>query len=103
MSRSYKKSPVYTDRPHGAKYWKRVSNKKVRRYKGKLANGKAYKKIYDSWEIHDYISYWTKQEAINDYYMHSSSYNPFWFNWQDEYPTLEKYLNHIWEHDYHRK
>lgn len=103
MSRSYKKSPVWTDRRNGAKFWKRVSNKKVRKYKGELANGNAYKKIYDSWEIHDWVSYYTKQEAIDDYYMRSSSYNPIRFNWQDEYPTLEKYLNYMWEHDYHRK
>lgn len=103
MSRSYKKSPVYTDYTPNTKYWKRISNKKVRKYKGELANGKAYKKVYESWRIYDWVSYCTKQEAINDYYMRSSSYNPIWFNWQDEYPTLEKYLNYMWEHDYHRK
>ena len=64
MSRSYKKNPVYTDRPNGAKYWKRCANKKVRRYKDNLDDGKMYRRIYNSWDIHDYINRWTKEEAI---------------------------------------
>ena len=70
MSRSYKHSPIYTDRTHGAKYWKRCANKKVRRYKDKLDNGKMYRRIYESWEIHDYFTRWSKQEAIKIYNTH---------------------------------
>ena len=56
MSRSYKHSPVYTDRKCGAKWWKRQANRKVRNHKDVL-NNKSYRKIYNPWEIHDYIIY----------------------------------------------
>jgi hypothetical protein len=53
MSRSVKK-PYYTDSNIGAK---RYANKVVRRYKGVLANGKAYKKVYCSYNITDWIMF----------------------------------------------
>ncbi len=53
MSRSYKRNPVVKDGKSG-RIGKRFANKKVRRYKGEIPNGKGYKKIYESWNIHDY-------------------------------------------------
>ena len=46
MSRSYKHSPIFTDRPHGAKYWKRQANHKVRRT-FEVPKGKGYRKVYN--------------------------------------------------------
>lgn len=46
MSRSYRKSRIckdYMQAPGRAKFWKRVSNKKMR--KMELCNGSVYKKI----------------------------------------------------------
>lgn len=40
MARSYKKTPVYTDRTKGAKYWKRLANKKVRKENNHFSKGK---------------------------------------------------------------
>lgn len=57
MSRSYKKTPVCKDGRSG-KFGKKVANRKVRYYKGDIADGKSYRKIYESWEIHDYISHY---------------------------------------------
>ena len=95
MSRSYKKAPVYTDRKHGAKYWKRQANRKVRHHK-EILNNKSYRKVYNSWEIHDYVSRWTKAEAIVWYNKHKNE--DWWFT-----GTLDSYLNEYWEHDFHRK
>jgi hypothetical protein len=57
MSRSYKKSPVYTDHSNGTKYWKRLANKKVRKENTHFLKGKKYRRLFNSWKIHDYISY----------------------------------------------
>lgn len=54
MSRSYKKTPITKD-GHSGKFGKKVANRKVRQYKGDLADGKSYRKIYESWDIHDMI------------------------------------------------
>ena len=68
MSRSYKKSPVYTDGTPGATSMsKRYANKAVRNYSGEISNGGFYKHLFCSYCIHDYISRWTWKEAKQDY------------------------------------
>jgi hypothetical protein len=65
MSRSFKKTPICKDCT-GTKclQWsKRQANKKVRRTRS-LASGKAYRKVYDSWNIHDYSFRKTKNEYL---------------------------------------
>lgn len=95
MSRSYKKNPICTDRPHGAKYWKRLANKKVRKENIHFLKGKKYKRIYNSWEIHDYISRWTKEEALKDFkrYMYLQKY----------YKNEDEFLNKHWKKYQYRK
>lgn len=61
MSRSYKKSPVIADRNPWAK---RQANKAVRKYKGFIPNGGAFKKIYCSYDICDYKFMYTLQEYL---------------------------------------
>lgn len=54
MSRSRKKTSSYTDGRAGTpKYFKRVANKVVRKSK-EVPDGRAYKKLYCSWNIHDW-------------------------------------------------
>lgn len=76
MSRSYRKSRICRDymksSGHG-KYYKRLSNKKMR--KMELCNGSMYKKNGYAWDIHDYSCYiknlplnW-KQEKWCRYFM----------------------------------
>ena len=63
MSRSYKKHPYYTDgSPKTTKEKKKFANKRVRNYED-LPDGAAYKKISESWDIHDYANRWTWEEA----------------------------------------
>jgi len=47
MSRSYRK-PYYGN-PDGSSYWKKESNRRVRRKKLDMINGSIYKKINDVW------------------------------------------------------
>ena len=55
MSRSYKKHPACNDSSAGTTRWKkRVANKRVRNSKD-VPNGKAYKKVYESWDIRDFV------------------------------------------------
>ncbi|MCX7746940.1 MAG: hypothetical protein N2645_08640 [Clostridia bacterium] len=57
MSRSFKKTPVCKDGTgtKGLQWAKRQANKKVRRIK-EISSKKAYKKVYETWNIHDYSS-----------------------------------------------
>jgi hypothetical protein len=52
MSRSYKKHPGWCNRNP---FMKKVANGIVRHYED-LPNGMAYRKVFESWSIHDYKS-----------------------------------------------
>lgn len=56
MGKSYKKMPILKD-PYDKKWVKRQASKSIRRYKLTISNRGAYKKIFDSWDINDYIFY----------------------------------------------
>ena len=94
MSRSYKKYPIVKDKNN--KGMKRYANKKVRRTKN-IPNGKAYKKIFESWDISDYQWIWTRKEAIEDY---NEASEDSWI--KKHFETLEKYLIY-WEKCVRRK
>lgn len=66
MSRSVKKHPVVKDKGSG-KWGKRQASKAVRRSKSFDGSGKEYKKLYNSGNIYDYISYYSKEDAIKDW------------------------------------
>ena len=55
MSRSYKHIG-FCKCEKSCKIGKKFANRKVRNYKGEIPNGKAYKKIYNSWDICDYYN-----------------------------------------------
>jgi len=54
MSRSYKHTGWIQDQS-GKKHGKRFANKRVRRFDSEIPSGSSYKKIYNSWDIADYI------------------------------------------------
>lgn len=65
MSRSFKKIAIIKDQ---VTWMKRYANKKVRRTPN-IPNGKAYRKLFDSWDICDYkFMYFSKQELIEQGY-----------------------------------
>ncbi len=56
MSRSCRK-PWVTDGQDGSvrrQFAKRAANKTIRRYQGHIPNGKAYRKLYNPWDICDW-------------------------------------------------
>jgi hypothetical protein len=57
MSRSRKKHPIVKDRNPGSK---RIANRKVRRIPD-VPNGKAYRKVYCSWNICDWRFRWNPE------------------------------------------
>ena len=97
MSRSYKKHPVITDGSAGiTKIFKRFANKKVRNYRKKIAKGKSFKRLFCSYDIHDYISRWSWAEAKKEY-----ESDPYGYL-KNEYPTLKEFYKY-WSKYYKRK
>ena len=112
MSRSYKHSPVYTDGSCGStKNTKRIANRIVRRHNKRITqgyfmrdqryrdeitlNGKYYKKYFCSWNIHDWVNYWTEKDAIAQYIR--------WHDIYDEYRDINDFLNKHWKKYHYRK
>jgi len=88
MSRSVKKNPVCKCGRSG-KVGKKLANRRVRRALVDLPRkSKAYKKIYQSYDICDYIVRWDKRDALVDYY-----YSRRADYWQSRY-TEEEFINY---------
>ena len=67
MSRSYKKYPIVNDsKPKSTKAKKKIANRKVRNTDD-VPNGKAYKKVSESWDIRDFSWFWSWEDAKKDY------------------------------------
>ena len=122
MSRSYKKSPVYTDGSRKTTKWvKRMANHKVRRHERRITDalaamdrryvdarpfdGKSYRKFSESWWIHDYISYWEQDWAVNEYehpnWRYDEFRNEWWHRW-DQFKSVEE-MKQFWAKYYRRK
>ena len=122
MSRSYKKNPVYTDgKRRTTKETKQKANRCVRRYNKQIVNGyfmrdpryldiltldgKSYTRFFPSWDIHDYVSWWSKAEAVNTYEHPHWIYDGFrneWWHTYDQFEDLDEFLN-FWEKYQRRK
>ena len=107
MSRSYKKRPIGTDgSPHTTKEMKRHANSKVRKTKG-IYNGNSYKKLFCSYDIHDYISRYSREEAIQKWFEEETDILngiiSFKYSDHNKYKTLENFLNRWWAKWYRRK
>ena len=105
MSRSYKRNPVSTDgSPRATKGMKRIANAKVRKRKDAY-NGGSYKKLFCSYEIHDYISRWSIYQARNDYYNDAfiGRNGSIHHLYQDDYPTFKDFYDKYWSKWYRRK
>ena len=67
MSRSYKKNPITKDGRSGV-VGKTFANRRVRRLKISISNGKSYRMYFNPYNVHDYISRytWEDQKAYNE-------------------------------------
>lgn len=93
MSRSYKKFPMI--KCGGCEKWGKVfANRRVRRYKGEISNGSEYKKIYESWDIHDYQYTQFREWAIQEWEQDQAEIANGVNTWKSKYnTTLEEALN----------
>ena len=103
MARSYKKNPVNKYAPVRGRIGKRFANRRVRRCKGELAGGKGYRKLYETWDIHDVVD----RTSLNEYL----DYRGCWIyrcenscrDWKNPYGcTIQKAINN-WKKTYLRK
>jgi hypothetical protein len=87
MSRSYRKEPVVTDgKVKSTQESKKFANKKVRNREDIPTKGGGYKKVSESYDIHDFSTRWTWAEAKADY--ESDKGNSYL---KKRYPTLKSY------------
>lgn len=63
MSRSFKKTPIIKYAGYG-KFGKRQANKRVRQSQDISGKGTHHKKLYQTWDINDVVSHWSREEAI---------------------------------------
>jgi len=95
MSRSYKKHEVC--KQQNTKDMKQMANRHVRRNMTDLPlKGKAYKKLFESWDICDYKWIWTKEDAIREWNEAHSPSNKYRYKYAASCMTLEEYLAY-WE------
>ena len=69
MSRSYRKHPVIADNAKYASFGKKQARRRVRNLdiEELPLKGNAEKKVYESWNIHDFKSYWSWENALKQY------------------------------------
>lgn len=99
MSRSYKKHPYCKDWNRRKSVGKKLANAKVRAQIKRgvdIPNGKAYRKVYETWDIYDYHWRETLQEAIQYWELNKSRYQ--WY--QD---MTFKEVKNDWARLYYRK
>lgn len=94
MSRSYKKHPIVKDNGKGKKKSKRFANHTVRRDKDTPLKGGNYKKMSESWEIADFVTRYSIEDAIDDWYDEEMEHYAFPFKgWRHKkFKTLEKWI-----------
>lgn len=85
MSRSFKHTPICKSCPtsgrgSSVKIQKRLASRKVRR--SKCVNGSHYKRLFNPWDIHDYINYWSWPMDVEHHYQ---SRNSFLYRIRDNY------------------
>ncbi len=92
MSRSYKKAPILKDNV-GSKVSKRFANKTVRHAKH-VSNGAFYRRMYESWDIHDYVFYRPLQQELDKWEADHK-------RWVD--PKTKQSIRNRWAKWYYRK
>lgn len=95
MSRSHKKKPFCTDGSvKTTKHKKKIANRKVRNTSN-IPNGGSYKKVSESWNIHDYITRRTWEQFKNDW--ETGELSSYYNN-----KTIDQ-IRQYWERYYKRK
>lgn len=96
MSRSYKKTPITKGCGYG-RFGKKYANRILRRRSNETFKRSLYKRNFNSWDINDYISYFSLEDAKEYYNKHKDE---DWFN--KRFKTLDDYINN-WNKHFRRK
>lgn len=97
MSRSYRKIGIWKDhwRAGSAKSWKVIANRRVRRKSKQRELGvggrNGYRRLTDSWNIHDYKELETEAEARQKYREAQLSMSR-WTNYYTSYETEDEFI-----------
>lgn len=105
MSRSYKKFPTCKDVKSG-KTGKKLANRKVRNWLKRgieIANGSAYQKVYNSWDIYDYRFHTTEREVYERWKREEAYITNGIFPWTIRYHKTLKEEMHYWYKHYKMK
>ena len=102
MSRSYKKHPISKDNTKSSHECKKKASRRWRRAPESVKTKSKWNKHTNSWDIHDYIYRYTRQDAIKAWYDEETDHemHPYLHK---KYGTLENYLNRNWKKYYVRK
>ena len=87
MSRSCKKHPYCGDQSN-KKFGKKCANRRVRYYKGDLANGKSYIKLFEQWDICDFGWILTWEQFRNNWlscYYNDMTEKELYIYWKTRY------------------
>ena len=84
------------------KYAKNWANRRVRHSKAfKTGKSVSYKRVFNSWDISDYNSYFTREAAIKAWKaeedickLHGCCISEY--GWHKTYGTLDNFLNKCW-------
>lgn len=106
MSKSYRHTPILKDGGKSSKNNKRLANRNIRRRLNRDlhddSSSRIYpKKMYESWNINDYVERYTREQAIQRY-NDKLGHGYFSYLFYEKYPTLEDWLKD-WEKDFVRK
>ena len=109
MSRSYKKNSICRSRGWYGRGSKRLANKAVRKSLNLSTKQRAaYRKVFNSYDLWERISYWTKLDAISAWEEEERNAK-LWncdanrFRWHKTYGTLDNFLDKIYYRYYRRK
>ena len=62
MGKSYKRTPIIKYAGYG-KFGKKQANRRVRHSDLIASKGTQHKKLYQTWDINDVVSHWTREAA----------------------------------------
>ena len=103
MARSFKKHPVLKYAPVRGRIGKCFANRKVRRNKGGISSGNAYRKLYETWDIHDVVDRTTINEHLERWGRWIYRCENLCSDWENPYGgTIQKAINR-WKKTYFRK
>lgn len=105
MGKSYRKTPIVKDNQKASKYLKNVANRKVRRSKKGISNGKGYRKIFNPWDIHDDIFRYSEASFWRNYHNNFKEFLNVKERSQEEISEYKKkeYTYTDWKKDFYYK